>query len=143
MKMKALLLEEELKTIDGCQKVINVWQYRQRNIWFAIQALIDANKESFTEFKKVTSNKKLSRNERKDQLEKLNPIWKTWIERMTRLSYYFDKITSEIERISKIMFPLRIKYFADTGKVSDTTFLYSGFIGQKSIDECKNKKIIY
>ena len=139
--MKALLLEKELKTIVGCQKIINVWQYRQRNIWFAIQALINANKKSFLEFKKLFN---LSENEQNEQLDILGFMSTPWSKRMCKLIFCFDKITTEIEKIGEIRMHLQIEYFADNGKIFEPDgFLYSGFIGQKSITECKNKKLIY
>lgn len=136
---RALQIQEEIKTIDGCQKLINVWQFRMRWLYFEIRGI----GKPYYDILSTIINKETLEIESNKIYDSLNENDRNKLNRLAQLILISSILQERITDISKIQTKLILNHFGEYGTTPDLLHPYGGFLGKKSIDECENKELIY
>lgn len=136
---KALQINEEILTIDGCQKLINVWQFRMRWLYFEIRKI---GRYYYNLLQKVMDE---TTNEIKNEelFESFSKEEQIKLERLLKLITLMSIVYNKVMDVNDIQSKLFIKYFGKYGTTPELSYPYGGFLGKDRIEECGNLELKY
>ena len=136
---KALQITEETQTIDGCQKLINVWQFRMRWLYFEIRKI---GRYYYNVLKKIINEDTLEI-EREELFNSLSEDDQNKLARLTQLISISSKLQDKITEIGRIQTKQFLNYFGEHGTTPELSHPYGGYLGKDNINECDNLELKY